>query len=317
MKLRSLAAALGVSVLVFSANTAFAIDEPADPPAEAVSAGPDLVTVFGTGITLSIGTDAAGHLTTVELTSDAGPVDAVATEVSPHEVKFVIGDGSTQIEVEAKGTSVKTEVEASALADLIGSHTWSGELFGVGGAETTIVFEIGESGGVPTITIVSVSGPGLPSAIPPVTVSSDDDESEAKLRIELSDESGHQAGVTIKVEVENGDDHAGAELTISARSELFAVEEAVGPVADPSVNVPVSEQARDDRDDDRDEDHDSDHHEDEAHEDDHGDDHEDERDDERDDDHEDHEDERDDDHEDDHREQRGEGHERSDHDDDD
>ncbi len=61
---------------------------------------------------------------------------AVATEVSPHEVKFVIGDGATHIEVKARGQAVKTEVEASALADLVGVHTWSGELFGVGMGRT-------------------------------------------------------------------------------------------------------------------------------------------------------------------------------------
>ena len=79
MKLRSLAAALGAGVLVFSANTAFAIDVPADAPAQVpVSEGPTMVTVFGTGITLSVGTDATGHLTSVELTGSA-TTDAVAT----------------------------------------------------------------------------------------------------------------------------------------------------------------------------------------------------------------------------------------------
>ena len=205
MQLRSLAAALGASVLVFSANTAFAVDEPVAPPAEAaVSVGLDLVPVLGTGITLSIGTDATGHLTTVKLTSygtDDAPVGAAATEVSPHEVEFVVGDGSTKVEVKTKGTSVKTEVETSALDNLVGRHTWSGALFG--GEPTIITFTIGGAGGVPSISDVVVSGPGAPSSIPPATITTDDDESEAKLRIEFRDDSGHEARVTIKVEVED------------------------------------------------------------------------------------------------------------------
>lgn len=59
MKLRSLVAGLGAGILLFSANTAFAeTPAPAPVPVMPVEAGPTLVTVFGTGISLSITTDA-------------------------------------------------------------------------------------------------------------------------------------------------------------------------------------------------------------------------------------------------------------------
>jgi len=257
MKLRSLAVGLSAGVLLFSANTAFAAD-PVPVPATPVEAGPTLVTVFGTGITLSVTTDATGHLTAVDLTTGlGGPAveGAVATEVSPHQVKFVLADGSTQIEVKAKGKSVKTEVEANTLAALTGAHQWSGELFGVGNGTTTVDFVIGGTDTAPTITGVVVSGLGTAVIMP--STESGDDGSEAKVRIELTDTAGHEARITIKVEVEDHDGQVEAELKISARSDLFAMVEAVGPVADPTVNVPIAEPSKDDDADH--EDHDSDH----------------------------------------------------------
>ncbi len=283
MKLRSLVAGLGAGILLFSANTALAeTPAPAPVPAMPVEAGPTLVTVFGTGISLSITTDATGHLTAVDLTGGVQVDGAVATEVSPHEVKFVIGAGSTQIEVKAKGKSVKTEVEASALADLMGMHSWKGELFGVGNGETTVAFTVGGTDSAPTITDVVVGGPF--AGTPVVTQSG----SEAKARIELTDGMGHDARITIKVEVEDDDGQVEAELKISARSDLFATVEAVGPVADPTVNVPVDEKAQDD---------DADH---EDHDSDRDDDQKDHDSDDDDADHEDHESDREVDHEDDH-----------------
>jgi hypothetical protein len=255
MKLRSLVVGLAAGVLVFSANTAFAADPPAPVPATPVAAGPTLVTVLGTWITLSVGTDAAGHLTSVDLTSGGVAVaGAVATEVSPHAVEFVIGDGATHVEVKAKGKSVKTEVAASALADLVGTHTWSGELFGVGNGPTTVAFTIVDNGGVPSITGVTVGGLNSGSQIVTPSTDSGDDGSEAKVRIELTDGQGHDARITIKVEVEDHDGQAAAELKISARSDLFATVDAVGPVADPTVNVPVDPTSHED-----DADHESDH----------------------------------------------------------
>lgn len=215
----------------------------ADIAPETVAAEPQTtsLTLFGTGIVLNVGVDTTGHLTTVELvdeTSGDAPVDAIATKVTPHKVKFVLEDTGTKVEVKAKGKKVETKVKATSLADLTGAHQWSGKLFGDENEATTVMFTVSDVGGVPVIMLDGVTGPG--DYTERTSTKTDDDEVETKLRLDL-DFDGLDARISVTVEVEDDDDEQKAKLKISVRSDLFGTDRADGEVDAPEVNTPVRE----------------------------------------------------------------------------
>ena len=149
MRNRTIAAGIVASVLLAAPQAALAQDATDDLIVADPVVDTTMVSVFGTDISLAVAVDADGNLTSVELTDGAGgaPEGAVATEVSPHEVKFVIDDAGTTIEVEVEDRKIETEVEARALTDLTGNHSWTGELFGAGNGATDIAFTVTDSTG--------------------------------------------------------------------------------------------------------------------------------------------------------------------------
>lgn len=243
------------------------------PPAEAPAADSVVSTslpVFGIGIRLDVSLDAAGHLTEVQVLGAGGlpPDDIAATEVSPHEVKLVNTATGAEVQIETGTHKIQTKMETNSLADLIGAHTWSADLFGTG--EVVIDFSIADDGsGTPTIDVTSAGG--YEFAVRTETTTEDD---EVEVEIEITGPDGATAWVKIGVEVEDEHGTLEAELKISARSELMFDGEHDSDVDDPTLNVPVDENydddhgddddhhdyADDDDEDDDDDDHDEDHH---------------------------------------------------------
>ena len=203
MRNRTIAAGIVASVLLAAPQAALAQDATDDLIVADPVVDTTMVSVFGTDISLAVAVDADGNLTSVELTDGAGgaPEGAVATEVSPHEVKFVIDDAGTTIEVEVEDRKIETEVEARALTDLTGNHSWTGELFGAGNGATDIAFTVTDNGGIPAIELTSVAGLGAGSEVVDAYTESEGDKHEAKVKINLTDAEGNRARITIEVEV--------------------------------------------------------------------------------------------------------------------
>lgn len=223
-----------------------------------------VLNILGTGITLDVELDPTGRLSSVSLVDDASgaPADPLAdpevTHESGHKVQILLGDDATSVQVQAGGNKVDTKVRTADLAGLVGSHTWTGELFGAGNGETSIGFTVSGTDGFPEVTLDSVAaGSDGVSATDRSWTETDDDGYEAKLRVDLTDGTD-KARVVISVSVElDEDDGPHARLKISAHSRLLATERPHGPADDPDISVNGNEIGDDS-------DHDADDHEDES-----------------------------------------------------
>jgi hypothetical protein len=193
-------------------------------PAAASAVEPDpapyttTLSIPGTTIVLSVGvTD--GQLSTVNL--DSGGAGTELVSGSSHAVTFLVDDGAAQVQIKAKHDEIETKVSAASLDDMIGTHSWEGELFGTGAGTTKVTFTITSD---PSIADIAVGGLGTPE-IGDVESFTDDNESGAKVRIMFTYDDGSPEGLTasifIKVEVEADDGEQVAKLKISARSELI------------------------------------------------------------------------------------------------
>jgi hypothetical protein len=105
--------------------------------------------LFGAPLTVDVSTTPSGALDSVAVTPAAG---LTGTKVRSNQVAFVNEAGTGKVRVEARRGSDKVGVTASALSDILGPGSWSGDVFGTG-ATTTVTFQIvaGSDGG-PDIT---------------------------------------------------------------------------------------------------------------------------------------------------------------------
>jgi len=198
------------------------------------------LTLPGVPIALEVVLDQFGNIDSVSFdTSFTQDHDAA------HKVTFTsTADGSTVVKVKAEGSELTAKVKTSNLTDLVGAHTWSGDIFG-SGETTTVGYTlaiVGSGDGayleiVPGSVMVTTS---LPYTVDgPYTETDDDDEQEyeSKVKIQFTD-AGYTKSLKIEVETEydNDDDHgyegAHAKLKIELkgkdRQESMGAE-AVGP----------------------------------------------------------------------------------------
>jgi hypothetical protein len=158
----------------------------------------------GSGLSVVVQLDVVGNVSQVAI----DPVGTyTATKLGPHAVTFATADGTSQVKIKAKGHKLDVKTSAPTLASLVGSGTWSSDLFGTG-APTTVGYTIGDAGGAPTIAIDSVAAPadvvvvqGAPKA------ETDADGAEASVRIDFSRD-GFTKRLDIKVSVETDEDNA-------------------------------------------------------------------------------------------------------------
>ncbi len=116
--------------------------------------------LFGSpGLTVAVTLDTVGNISGVALTPTG-----VVTETSsdPTLVKFANTDGTTKVNVRAKGDKVSISAKSAALGDFLGDGSWSANVFGTG--VETVGYTIGTDGsGNPTLAI------GTPSVVAGVT----------------------------------------------------------------------------------------------------------------------------------------------------
>lgn len=115
-----------------------------------------VIPMLGSPLTVAVTLDVVGNISNVDL----DPVsDFSATRVGPHAVSFANADGTTQVKIKARGDRMSTRATSASLDDLLGSGTWSADLFGTNEA-TEVGYTVGVAvDGSPTLAIGSVNAP--------------------------------------------------------------------------------------------------------------------------------------------------------------
>lgn len=174
------------------------------------------VPLLGAPLTVAVTLDVVGNITNVDL----DPVgDFSATRVGPHAVSFETADGTVQVKIKAKGNKLSMRASASSLDSLIGSGTWSADVFGTG-EQTEVAYTIGATtDGCPTLEVEPVTPPaGATVEQQPVETETDDEECSASARIDFSSDDGFVKRLTIEVEVDNeGDRPATLKIQLSGK----------------------------------------------------------------------------------------------------
>ena len=160
--------------------------------------------VLGSPLNVSVTLDDIGHITEVVVDDPAFAED----RANEHKVRFTNEDDSTRVEVRAKKDKLRADVKVADLSAILGSHTWTGRLFGeIGG--TVVGFEIVENGsGNPELANVAVTTL-LPAdatyEIGDIKNEVEDDEAGSSVKIEFV-RNGYAMTLKIKAEMEFDDD---------------------------------------------------------------------------------------------------------------
>jgi hypothetical protein len=158
--------------------------------------------LFGSSLTVAVSLDDVGNLTAVSV-SPTGTY--TATRSGPHDVRLASGDGTSSIVLRAKGDKLGVRAKVPTLQDLLGSGTWTGDVFGTG-ETTSVPYTIGDDGsGKPTISIGSILAPsGVDVSVQPSTTKTTDDAVKTSVRIVFRFD-GVTKWLTIGVTVKTGD----------------------------------------------------------------------------------------------------------------
>lgn len=105
--------------------------------------------LLGASVVVTIELDAVGHISKVSF-EPAG--DLTETKSSDHRVTFANADGTTRVDVAARGHKLSLRARTGTLAELVGDRVWSAAVFGPD-TESTVPYTIGNDGGKPTLVI--------------------------------------------------------------------------------------------------------------------------------------------------------------------
>ena len=170
---------------------------------------------LGTPITVDVQLDASGNVSQVNL----DPVGTYsASKLSGHAVTFDSADGTTQVKIRAGGSRLSVKAAAGTLDALVGSGTWSADVFGTG-TKTTVGYTVGKAAdGSPTVSIDSVNAPsGITVAQGTPKTGTEDHEAKASATVAFS-LNGFTKKLTISVSVDTEDAHqAVLNVTLSGK----------------------------------------------------------------------------------------------------
>ena len=109
--------------------------------------------LMGTAMQVDIALDTVGVIKTV----DVNPLNGMTqTKTDPGYVRFATSDGKTSVSVLARGGRLSL-TERTTLDNLLGSGSWSADVFGTK-AKSTVAYTIGKDGdGNPTVTLGTIS----------------------------------------------------------------------------------------------------------------------------------------------------------------
>ena len=181
--------------------------------------------LLGSSLTVSVTLDGSGNLSQVNL----DPVGTYsASQLNGHAVSFVSADGTTQVRIKAHGSKLAIGATAGSLDAFVGSGTWSADVFGTG-AKSTVGYTVGNSSGMPTLSIDSVSAAAgvTGTAAAPVSKSGKDGSSVAATVTFAKD--GYEKKLTIRVGVSSeGTKKASLRITLTGRD----IQKLAGTLAD-------------------------------------------------------------------------------------
>jgi hypothetical protein len=183
--------------------------------------------LLGTPLTVAVTLDSVGNISGVAL----DPSSALSKTKSGDDfVKFSNSGGTVNVTVKAIGGRLSIKARTKKLSDLLGSGTWSADVFGTG-AQSTAAYTIGkDTSGKPTVAIGTVNpaagvgwklGPFVATKVTPSTAKSGvADKSKAKGAHAAADGTfswqGFTKSLTISVNVA-GDGTASLAITLSGR----------------------------------------------------------------------------------------------------
>ncbi|GIW20952.1 MAG: hypothetical protein KatS3mg065_1248 [Chloroflexota bacterium] len=170
--------------------------------------------LFGTSLTVAVSLDDVGNLSSVSVTPTG---TYTATRSGPHDVRLTSADGQSAVVLRAKGDKLGVRAKVPTLADLLGSGTWTGDVFGTG-ETTSVPYTIGDDGsGNPTITIGSVVVPsGVETEVKPTQTKTSDEGVKISARVVFRFD-GVTKWLTITVAVKTGDEPS-AQLKIELKA---------------------------------------------------------------------------------------------------
>jgi hypothetical protein len=177
-----------------------------------------VIPMMGSPLTVTVALDkTTGAITSVNLNPAAG---FTATAVSPNRVRFEKGtDGTTRLAIKANGNQLSVSVRSLKLDDLLGSGTWSGDVFGTGG-KSTVPYTIGKDGsGAPTVAIGTPVAPAPIVAVVGAAKTGDHEDGKSASQTVTFTNNGFTVRLTISVTVETDDSAGTAKLrfTLSGR----------------------------------------------------------------------------------------------------
>lgn len=174
-----------------------------------------ILPLLGSPLKIAVTLDVVGNISNV----DVDPVgDFSATHVGPHAVSFATTNGSTKVSVRALGDRMSVRASSKSLDNLVGSGTWSADLFGTGDT-TKVNYTVGKAGdGSPTLKIDSVNA--APSDVTvdqkPVQTMSNDWGSSASDRIDFT-RNGFTKHLWIRVSLRKEGDPASLTFQLSGK----------------------------------------------------------------------------------------------------
>lgn len=202
MSLKSkLAWLVALVALLATVSPVAAEEEGTDPLLPAETTTTVTVPSLVSGLMVVVEADSNGSLVSVELHGAGDPESPapdgfVATKVDSRRVRFEHSTG-VRVEVKAKHDKLETKFRTATLEELVGTHTWTGDVLG---EELTVTFTIGDDGaGGPMLSLDSVVPDIATISGPSTEIKVHEIEVEAKLKFE--NDLGQRAELEIEVEV--------------------------------------------------------------------------------------------------------------------
>ncbi len=173
--------------------------------------------LLGSSLTVAVTLDTSGNVSSVNL----DPVGSYsASQLDSHAVSFDSTGGTSSVRVKAFGSKMSISASAGSLADLLGSGTWTADVFGTGAA-SHVAYTVGDSGGgMPAVKIDSVdAAAGITATIQPGK-SWEHDEHDDRRAVAVVDftANGFVKHLTISVSVDQDREKpARLKITLSGR----------------------------------------------------------------------------------------------------
>ena len=146
---RRLAAVLALSLMALIALPGMALAS-TNPQIAATGGMTATLPILGGGVAVTVALDPAGNISGVTVSDPS----LAKTTSSNDFVKFATADGKTRVTVKAMGSKLSISARVTSLAELIGTGTWSANVFGNG--VSSAQYTIGDDGsGNPTVALTT------------------------------------------------------------------------------------------------------------------------------------------------------------------